>query len=158
LEPLAQRVGSVAEGAHRALVPLIGWEPAQVTEIVIADDSDAANGSAATLPYNSIRLFTTAPDDMSPLADYDDWLTELVTPESPHVLHIDNTGGLPAAANAIFGKTFAANQAQPHWIREGLAVFMESANTTGGRLRSTQFEMYLRADVLEGRLARLDEI
>jgi hypothetical protein len=157
LEPLAQRAAAIAEVAHRTLVPLLGWEPEQITEIVLSDDSDAANGSASTLPYNAIRLFATAPDDMSPLADYDDWLSELLTHEYTHVLHIDNTGGLPAAVNAVFGKTFAPNQAQPHWIREGLAVLMESAHTTGGRLRSTQFDMYLRADVLEGRLARLDE-
>lgn len=158
LEPLAQRAATLAEEAHRALVPILGWAPEQITEMVLTDNSDSANGSASTLPYNAVYLYATAPDDMSPLADYDDWLRELVIHEYTHVLHIDNTSGLPAAANAVLGKTFAPNQAQPHWIREGLAVLMESAQSSGGRLRSTQFDMYLRADVIEGRMAGLDEI
>ena len=95
---------------------------------------------------------------MSPLGDYDNWINELVTHEYTHILQIDNTSGLPAIGNAILGKTFAPNQAQPRWILEGLAVVMESAHTSGGRLRSTQFDMYLRADVLEHKLARLDQI
>lgn len=158
LEDIAQRTASSAEAVYERLVPQLGFAPKQVTEIVVTDDTDSANGSASTLPYNTIRLFATAPDDMSPLGDYDNWINELVTHEYTHILQIDNTSGLPALGNAILGKTFAPNQAQPRWILEGLAVVMESQHTSGGRLRSTQFDMYLRADVLEHRLARLDQI
>lgn len=122
------------------------------------DDTDGANGSGGALPYDSISLFVTAPDDMSALADYDDWLYTLVTHEDTHVLHTDNVTGFPALVNAILGKTYAPNQTQPHWILEGLAVAMESDHTSGGRLRSTQFDMFMRADVLEGYFARLDQI
>lgn len=157
-EDIAQRVTSSAEAVYARLTPQLGWEPKELTQIVITDDTDSANGSATTLPYNTVRLFATAPDDMSPLGDYDNWINELVTHEYTHILQIDNTSGLPAIGNAILGKTFAPNQAQPRWILEGLAVVMESEHTSGGRLRSTQFDMYLRADVLEHKLARLDEI
>ncbi len=158
LEDIAQRTASSAESVYERLVPQLGWAPHQATEIVVTDDTDSANGSATTLPYNTVRLFATAPDDMSPLGDYDNWINELVTHEYTHILQIDNTSGLPALGNALLGKTFAPNQAQPRWILEGLAVVMESAHTSGGRLKSTQFDMYLRADVLEHRLARLDQI
>lgn len=158
LEEIAQRVANIAEHAHSTLVPELGWEPREVTHILVADDSDSANGLASTLPYDFVRIFVTSPDDMSPLADYDDWLTELITHEYTHILQVDNVSGLPALGNAILGKTFLPNQAQPRWILEGLAVAMESRHTTAGRLRSTQFDMYLRADVLEGRLAGLDQI
>ena len=158
LEDIAQRTTSSAEGVYRRLVPQLGWAPKQVTEIVITDDTDSANGSATTLPYNLVRLFATAPDDMSPLADYDNWINELITHEYTHILQIDNTSGLPALGNQILGKTYAPNQAQPRWILEGLAVVMETEHTSGGRLRSSQFDMYLRADVLDHRLARLDQI
>ena len=158
LEDIAQRTASSAESVYARLVPQLGWSPKEVTEIVVTDDTDSANGSASTLPYNTVRLFATAPDDMSPLGDYDNWINELVTHEYTHILQIDNTSGLPAIGNAVLGKTFAPNQAQPRWILEGLAVVMESAHTSGGRLKSTQFDMYLRADVLEHRLARLDQI
>ncbi len=158
LEDIAQRTASSAESVYERLVPQLGWVPKEVTEIVVTDDTDSANGSASTLPYNTVRLFATAPDDMSPLGDYDNWINELVTHEYTHILQIDNTSGLPAVGNAVLGKTFAPNQAQPRWILEGLAVLMESAHTSGGRLKSTQFDMYLRADVLDHRLARLDQI
>jgi WD40-like Beta Propeller Repeat len=158
LEDIAQRTTSSAEAVYRRLVPQLGWAPKQVTEIVVTDDTDTANGSANTIPYNTVRLFATAPDDMSPLGDYDNWINELVTHEYTHILQIDNTSGLPALGNAVLGKTYAPNQSQPRWILEGLAVVMESEHTSGGRLRSSQFDMYLRADVLEDRLARLDQI
>ncbi len=158
LADIAQRTASSAESVYERLVPQLGWAPRQVTEIVVTDDTDSANGSANTLPYNTVRLFATAPDDMSALGDYDNWINELVTHEYTHILQIDNTSGLPALGNAILGKTFAPNQDQPRWILEGLAVEMESAHTSGGRLRSTQFDMFLRADVLEHNLARLDQI
>ncbi|MEP7050212.1 MAG: hypothetical protein ABJB12_07665 [Pseudomonadota bacterium] len=158
LEDVAQRTASSAEAVYARLVPELGWAPKQVTEIVVTDDTDSANGSASTVPYNTVRLFATAPDDMSPLGDYDNWINELVTHEYTHILQIDNTSGLPALGNAILGKTFAPNQAQPRWILEGLAVVMESSHTSGGRLKSTQFDMYLRADVFDHRLASLDQI
>ncbi|HEV8245715.1 MAG TPA: hypothetical protein VGP93_08100 [Polyangiaceae bacterium] len=158
LEEAAQRAAVIAENVYRELVPELGWAPREVTNIVLADDSDFANGFASTLPYDYIRLFATAPDDMSPLSDYDDWLSELITHEYTHILHIDNVSGVPSAVNTIFGKTWTPNQMQPRWILEGLAVAMESRHTTAGRLRSTQFDMFLRADVLAGKLARLDQI
>lgn len=158
LGSVARRTADLAEDIHRRLAPHLGWAPSEITHLTLADDSDSANGSATSLPYNQIRLFVTAPDDMSPLGDYDDWTLELLTHEYTHVLHVDNTSGIPALVNALIGKTYSPNQAQPRWILEGLAVAMESEHSSGGRLRSTQFDMFLRADVLSGRLARLDQI
>jgi hypothetical protein len=158
LEEPAQRTATLLEAIHARLVPELGWSPTERTEVLLTDVTDSANGSATALPYNAIRLFVTAPDDMSPLGEYDDWLSELVTHEYTHVLHVDNISGIPALLNAVLGKTSAPNQVQPRWILEGLAVAVESEHTGGGRLRSTQFDMILRADVLEGRMARLDQM
>jgi hypothetical protein len=158
LEPAAQRVAAVAERAYGILGKDLDQQPSEVVEILLADDSDFANGSAGAVPYDAIRLFATAPDDMSALSDYDDWLNELVTHEYTHILHVDNVSGLPALLNKILGKTAVPNHSQPRWILEGLAVAMETAHTTGGRLRSSQFDMYLRADVLEHNFARLDQM
>ncbi len=158
LDEFAERAAAVAERAHHEIAPQLGWEPSQVTDIVIADDSDSANGFAYTLPSNTIRLYVTAPEDMSALNDYDDWQVELISHEYTHILHIDNTSGVPALVNAILGKTSAPNQLQPRWVLEGLAVAMESAHTSAGRLRSALFDMYLRTDVLGSNLASLDEI
>ena len=65
---------------------------------------------------------------------------------------------MPAIYNAIVGKQYSPNQMQPRWLLEGLAVLMETKYTTGGRNRSSLFDMYLRADVLEDNVAGLDQI
>lgn len=158
LEPIASRVASLSEKIHERLTGPLGYAPKSGTEIVITDNTDSANGSATALPYNTIRLFVTAPDDMSPLGDYDDWMLELITHEYTHILHIDNISGVPAIVNAILGKTLAPNQIQPRWIIEGFAVVEETEHTSAGRLRSSIFDMYLRADVLDDNIARLDQI
>lgn len=157
-EPVAERVARLAEGIHERLKDSLGHSPAAGTEIVLTDDTDSANGSATALPYNTIRLYVTAPDDNSPLSDIDDWYLELITHEYTHILHTDNISGVPAIINAIIGKTYSPNQAQPRWILEGLAVVKESQHSSGGRLRSGTWDMYLRADVLGDNIATLDQV
>ncbi|HEY6728859.1 MAG TPA: BamA/TamA family outer membrane protein [Polyangiaceae bacterium] len=157
LEQFAQRVASVAEQVHGVLAPAMNWQPTQVTQVLLTDDSSGANGSANSTPYNTVRMYVTAPDDMSALNDYDDWAYSLMMHEHTHVLHLDNVHGLPAVLNAIFGKTYMPNQNQPRWIIEGLATVLESRKSSGGRLRSSQFDMFMRADVLEGQMLTLDQ-
>ena len=71
LESIAERAASIAERAHRLLVPHLAGAPDDITNIVLIDDSDSANGIASARPYNSILLYVTAPEDMSALNDYD---------------------------------------------------------------------------------------
>ncbi len=158
LEPIARRIAQVSEMAHERLIGPLGYAPSSRTEVLVTDTSDNANGSATALPYNAVRLFVTSPDDLSPLNDYDDWYLSLVTHEYTHILHVDNIRGPASVLNAIIGKTYSPNQAQPRWIIEGLATLVESDQTSGGRLRSTVFDMYMRADVLEDNIAGLDDM
>jgi hypothetical protein len=153
---IAQHVADLVEAIHQRLTPAVGWAPSERTEIVLTDQTDSANGSATALPYDAIRLFVTAPDDLSPLGDYDDWYQELITHEYTHILHLDHIHGIPAIINRLIGKNLAPNQVNPHWLLEGLAVYEESARTSGGRLRSSQWNMWMRADILEDNIAPLD--
>ena len=106
----------------------------------------------------ALFFLVTAPEDNSPLGDVDDWYLELVTHEYTHVLHTDNIRGIPALVNAVIGKTISPNQIQPRWILEGLGVFEESSKTSGGRLRSSLWDMWMRTDVLEDNVATIDQI
>jgi hypothetical protein len=153
---VAQHIADLGEAISARLAPVVGWSASQRTEIVLMDQTDSANGSATAIPFDAITLYVTAPSDLSPLGDVDDWYQELVTHEYTHILHTDHIGGIPAVINAVLGKTYAPNQAQAKWILEGLAVFEESEHTSGGRLRSSQWNMFMRADVLEGNVAPLD--
>jgi Tol biopolymer transport system component len=160
-EPLglvARRVAAVAERAHARLAPLLDHEPRERTEIVLSDNSDSANGSATAIPYNTMRLFASAPEDITALSDYDDWLTVLITHEHTHVLHLDTIEGIPAIINSVLGKVYPPNAVQPRWFLEGLAVHEESRFTSGGRIRSSIFDMYLRTDVLTGSFLSLAEM
>lgn len=156
-DSVAKHVADLAEGVYQRLLPAVGWAPSEKTEVALRDQTDAANGSATALPYDAIQLNVTAPDDMSALGDVDDWYLELVTHEFTHILHTDYIQGIPALINKILGKTFAPNQVQPHWLLEGLAVYEESARTSGGRLRSSMWNMWMRADVLEDSVATLNQ-
>jgi hypothetical protein len=158
LDELAQHVASVSESIYEEMRGAVGWTPGVRTEISLLDGSEAANGSAGALPYNAVRLLVTAPEDMSPLGDVDDWYLELVTHEYTHILHTDNIRGIPAIVNAVLGKTVAPNQAQPRWILEGLGVYHESARTSAGRLRNSQWDMFMRADVLGDNIATIDQL
>jgi hypothetical protein len=160
-EPLgfvARRAAAVLERAHASLATILEHEPTERVQVVITDDSDAANGSATALPYDTIRLYAEAPDDLSPLSEYDDWLTTLVSHEHTHILHLDTASGLPSIVNALLGKIYMPNHVQPRWFLEGLAVYEESELTSGGRLRSTQWDMYLRMDALEDRFWDIDQV
>lgn len=157
IEEVAQHVANVCEDIHDTMVFHVGWRPREMTEVLLIDASESANGSATALPYNAIRLLVTAPEDMSPLGDVDDWYLELVTHEHTHILHTDNITGLPAIVNRVLGKTFAPNQVQPRWFLEGLAIHHESARTSAGRLRNSMWDMYMRTDVLEDNVATIDQ-
>lgn len=160
-EPLglvARRVAAIAERAHGTLATILDFEPRERVRMVITDDSDSANGSATALPFDTIRLYAEAPDDLSPLAEYDDWLTTLVTHEHTHILHLDNASGIASVLNLLLGKVYMPNHVQPRWFLEGLAVYEETEQTSGGRLRSTQWDMYLRMDALEDRFWTIDQV
>ncbi|MEM8607738.1 MAG: hypothetical protein AAGF92_11560 [Myxococcota bacterium] len=155
---LARRVLTVAERANTRLVPLLGHQPKKRVQITLTDQSGSANGSARVINYNQIRLFASAPNDLSILGDFDDWMTILITHEQTHIIHLDKIGGIPAVVNEILGKVWAPNALQPTWLIEGIATYFESSLTSGGRIRSTLFEMYMRMAVLDGDIAHFDTL
>lgn len=158
LEHLARRTAAAAERSQTRLAEVFGFEPRERIELVLSDESDSANGSATALPFDTIRLYAEAPDDLSPLADYDDWASMLVTHEQAHILHLDQAYGLAALINALLGKSYMPNHVSPRWFLEGVAVWQESEQSSAGRLRSSQWAMYLRMDVLEDRFLTLAQM
>jgi WD40-like Beta Propeller Repeat/Omp85 superfamily domain len=159
LEPVAEKLARLSESIHGRLIGPMGYDPGdEKTEVALTDVTDSANGSATALPYNTVRLFVTAPDDLSPLGDYEDWMLGLMTHEYVHILHVDNVSGIPSIANVLLGKTLIPNQVQPRWLIEGLATLLESTYTSGGRVRSSLFDMQIRADFLDDNVATLAEM
>ena len=155
---LARQLTSRVETINARVGSALGLRLHQKVDVVLADDDDAANGFASVLPYNAIHLRVVAPDDMSPLSDYDDWLNLLLTHEHTHIVHMEQASGLPRLLTALLGRFYTPQGYLPGWFIEGLATVEESAQTSAGRVRSTMFDMYLRAAALEGGLLGIDWI
>jgi hypothetical protein len=155
----AERVAHFAERAYRLHTRYLNWRPSGRVMVTLTDISDGANGEASSVPYNFINAFGAPPDSLDELNDFDDYVKLLITHEMTHVVHLD-TILTPCALiyNTLLGKTFAPNLAQPVWFIEGMAVLLESRQTTAGRLRSSFYDMHLRVPFMEGRAFGLDQV
>ncbi len=156
---LARRLASTAERTRRRLVPVFGEVASgERIQVVLTDGADVANGSATVVPRAEVRVLASAPEDLSFLETYEDWMEMLLAHEQSHVAHLSRVGGLPALVNALFGRWWAPNAAAPRWLVEGLATWQETEQTGRGRLRSPLVSMVLRADALDGRQPTLAEL
>jgi Tol biopolymer transport system component len=149
-EALAQRLAAIAEEAWQALQRTFAVAPPQRTQVVLADQTDLANGYATPVPYNTIVIYTVTPSGAQ--FDFDDWLRLVFTHEFTHVVHLDRSQGWARVARSMFGRTPLAfpNLFLPAWQIEGLATYQESAITGAGRLHAGDF----RAIVDEAARAR----
>jgi len=148
LEDLAKKVAVTCEEAHQLLSPLFDWVPASRTHVFVTDKLDSANGSAQVYGRNFITIFGMPPESDSVLGYYDDWIRILVYHEYVHILHLDTVTGPLSWVNALIGKQLNPNQLLPRWLIEGLAVYHESARTGTGRVNSSLYQMWLRAEAL----------
>jgi Tol biopolymer transport system component len=158
-EEIAKRAAVIAEDAHDRLVPRIKWDPKGRTHIVLVDAMDESNGYTTPMPYNHITLFLTQPlgsPGFGTMA-YDEWLRLLITHEYVHILHLDMVHGVPDVLQYIFGRLYFPNLFEPIWMIEGLAVYEETEQSSGGRGRSPGSEMIIRMAVLEDKFPRLGQ-
>ena len=65
--------------------------------------------------------------------------------------------GVPDFLQYVFGRFYFPNQFEPIWMIEGLAVYEETEQTSGGRGRSPGSEMIIRMAVLEDKFPRLSQ-
>ena len=155
----AERVAHFAERAYRLNTRYLNWRPSGHVSITLNDHTDGANGFASSVPYNFIYAFGSPPDALDELSEFDDYVKLLISHEFTHVVHLDTILSLcPRAINTVLGKVYAPNLAQPTWFIEGLAVLMETRQTTAGRLRSSFYDMHLRVPFLEDRAFGIDAI
>ncbi|MBU0553164.1 BamA/TamA family outer membrane protein [Myxococcota bacterium] len=158
LEAIAQRTARLCEEAHALLTPIHGYAPRGLTQVVVSDYGDAANGSATALPYKLIQVYAAPPTLDGNLNDYDDWLRLLIFHEFTHILQLDQIRGLPAFINRLFGRHLAPNHNLPSVVLEGGAVWIESLTSRRGRIRSALFRGFLRAAALADALHPVDAV
>ncbi len=147
-----QLVGEFAEMVERVydeMVVELAWTPRMKTDLVLVDKTDRANGYATAVPYNSITIFVTAPQEDSTLALYEDWSEAIFTHELTHVLHMESHHGIVSVARAVVGRIASTQILSPRWIIEGFATFQETRQSAGGRGRSPTVDMIKRTSVVE---------
>ncbi|MBV9774608.1 MAG: PD40 domain-containing protein, partial [Gemmatimonadetes bacterium] len=158
LEPLARRAADRAERAHAQLSAALVRPPKGKVELVLTDNVDYSNGYATPLPTNRVVIYAHPPSDEPSLSFNDDWLQLVITHELTHIFHLDYAGGVWDDLRSVLGRspvTFPETTSPP-WLTEGLATYVESRLTRGGRVRGTIHEMELRTAVLEDAFFSID--
>jgi Tol biopolymer transport system component len=156
---LAQKIAHFAERGYRLNTRYLNWRPTGRIQMMLSDFDDGANGRASSVPYTFIIAYGAPPEPLDELNDFDDYSKLLITHELTHVVHLDTMlSPCTLLFNTISGRTYAPNLAEPTWFVEGMAVLMETRQTTGGRLRSSFYDMHLRVPFLEHRMFGLDQV
>ncbi len=158
VEALADDVIVLLEQAHEVLVPVVGSAPSRRTDVVLTDESDAANGSATVYPNNRMQLFASSPDSWDIRDDVQHRMWSLIVHEYMHILHVHQIRGLPALINVPFGRIYAPNQFLPRWLLEGIATWAESRYGGGGRVHSSAARSYIRAAALADTIPTLAQL
>ena len=148
-EQLAEEFSQELESIYDTMVEEVKWTPRRRTELVLVDRTDTANGYASVVPYNTIVIYVTAPQEDSTLSLYEDWGPAIATHELTHILHMDTHHGIVSVARAVVGRVANTNNLSPWWVVEGFATFEETRYTSGGRGRSPFVDMIKRTAVLD---------
>jgi surface antigen Omp85-like protein/WD40 repeat protein len=157
-ERTAQRLASIAEETWRALRQPLGVTPPRRTHVVLADQSEFANGFATPVPYDTIVIYTVWPTGSE--FNFDDWLRLSFTHEFTHIVHLDRSEGWARVARNIFGRTSIVfpNLYLPSWQLEGIATYEESAITGKGRLHAGDFRAIVGEAARTRRFEPLDRV
>ena len=149
LQEPAQRVAGLYEEAWALIPSRLHWEPSGRTQVLLIDNADSANGLTTPIGGFGMVLYITPPDNWFSTAYTDDWLRMLVIHEYTHFVNMDTTLSFWGPLRWLLGDSVMPNSAWPAWMLEGLAVWMETRLSTGGRGRSTQYNRVLRKAVEE---------
>ncbi len=157
-EQLAARLAAMAEDVRTQVGRALGVAPPERTHVILADQSESANGWATPLPRNTIFLNAAAPSGADLIGRTDDWLRLVFTHEYTHIVHLDRSRGWPRLARGVLGRSAIAfpNLWLPQWQVEGLATFEESALTGEGRLHAGDFRAIERVPAADGMTLGLD--
>jgi Tol biopolymer transport system component len=157
-ERLASRLAGLVEGVRDQVGARLMVVPPALTHVVVADQSELANGWATPLPRNIVFLNATVPSGAELIGNTEDWLRLVFTHEYTHIVHLDRSGGWAKLARGVFGRIPVAfpNFWLPQWQIEGLATFEESALTGAGRAQAGDFGAIARVGAAAGRALPLD--
>ena len=140
-DALAARLANVAEDVWRQLASQLATTPPPLTHLVLADETEAANGWATPLPYDTVMVTAARPGGAEFIGNTDDWFRLVLTHEFTHIVQLDQSVGWARTLRTLFGRSPLAfpNLFLPQWQIEGLATYEEGARTGDGRPHAGDF-------------------
>jgi Tol biopolymer transport system component len=157
IKETAVRFAPIAEEVHATMSKVFQYAPDRRTQVVLLDTSDYPNGFTDVFMYPCVTLYITDfSSNLNPYK-YDDYLRFLFIHEYSHVLHLSIAEGRMGWLQKLFGQTIFPNAVEPWYMIEGIATYMETQYSKGGRGADPRWEMLLRMDVLEDNLKTLDQ-
>ena len=145
LEEMARRSALLAEEAVEIVGSWFDSEPFPVT-LHIDASTDVFNALAAPIPRPTVALRFVPPVESGVGLGAEDWLELLLVHELAHLGHFTRTSE-PALGVGLVGENVAPPP--PLWVVEGLATWLESELSDGGR-RDDAFTAGLLATLAAG--------
>lgn len=130
---------------NRPLVEkIVGNSPKKVT-VVLEDSGQIANGYATVFP-EKMGLWIAQPQGQSFTINHHNYVRMLTTHELTHAAHLTAVSGNPKTLQKYFGNLFYPNIYSPRWLSEGLAVYVESQNSSyEGRLNDASTHVLFKS-------------
>ncbi len=151
----AERVAAEAEKALDVLIPLFGFTPPPIT-LRLENTTDVYNALASPLPRPGVGLRLLFPTEVSLGYRAGDALRLVLVHELTHLMQFSYlTGRGDGLRFGLVGENVA--NVPPAWLVEGLAVWTESAFTTGGRRDDALTRGLVESAVLAGTAPSLTE-
>ena len=159
-DALAARLASIAETVWQSLREPLQIAPPKRTHVVLADQTELANGYATPVPYDTIVIYPVWPSGAEFIGNADDWLRLAFTHEFTHIVHLDRSQGWARYVRGVFGRVALAypNLFLPTWQIEGLATYEESALTGLGRVHAGDFTAVVDEAARQHALEPLDRV
>lgn len=158
-EAWARRAAARLEAVRERLHAEVGYAPAQVVDVIVADPLSRPNGSAWPFLGNPrMVLWTTPPAPASVLGSYRDWGELVALHEDVHLVHMLRPSRHPLrdrlARLVPVAELGPIARRAPRWVTEGYATLLEGRLTGAGRpfgdLRAAVLRQRARAGRLPG--------
>ncbi|MBI9097382.1 MAG: hypothetical protein JEY91_02840 [Spirochaetaceae bacterium] len=148
-ETTAFELADYSEEIYEKVTDFFDFYPKRI-HVYINSRIDRPNGMFYPIP-GSITLYPVYPLNSENSTKSESWLFELLLHETVHFVQLKKRRGLFGGLSYIFGMDLAAANGAflPAWMVEGIAVYLETEFTKGGRGRNKYFEALTKAAAVE---------
>jgi len=113
-----------AEETWRALRDALHISPPALTNVILVDQTEDANGWATPTPRPTVMVTAAWPSGVEFIGSTESWLRLVFTHEFTHIVHLEQSRSWATVVRRVFGRVPLAfpNTLLPTWQIEGLAT------------------------------------